>query len=185
VCTGHCTVQCPVHRQPRAKNPFSCALSGGSPDSYCALSGVHRTGTVDCPVRPYRVLKKASSPQPSQRLIFSLPAHSVSVSVSGVSLSPPATFPPPATLRRPGALVPLSGEQHFPPLLPSIFFSPALGLRGSEALSLHPLSIFQILVKSNESKRWNVFNCPHCVSLQVLSSFGRVFTPQMAISPKP
>jgi hypothetical protein len=28
---------------------------------------VHRTGTVDCPVRPYRVFKKASSPQPSQR----------------------------------------------------------------------------------------------------------------------
>jgi hypothetical protein len=31
----------------------SCAaMSGGSPDSYCALSGVHRTGTVDCPVCP-------------------------------------------------------------------------------------------------------------------------------------
>jgi hypothetical protein len=39
VCTGHCTVQCPVHRLPRAGTPFSCALSGGSPDSYCALSG--------------------------------------------------------------------------------------------------------------------------------------------------
>jgi hypothetical protein len=78
VCTGHCTVQCPVHRQPRAKNPFSCALSGGSPDSYCALSGVHRTGTVDCPVRPYHVLKKASSLRPSQRLISSpLPALSL------------------------------------------------------------------------------------------------------------
>jgi hypothetical protein len=39
-----------VHRQPRAKIQFSCALSGGSPDSYCALSGVHRTATVRCPV---------------------------------------------------------------------------------------------------------------------------------------
>jgi hypothetical protein len=68
VCTGHCTVHCPVHRPRARKNSLSCALSGGSPDSYCALSGVHRTGTVDCLVRPYRVLKKASSPRPSQRL---------------------------------------------------------------------------------------------------------------------
>jgi hypothetical protein len=52
-------VQCPVHRQPRAQNPFSCALSGGSPDSYCAQFGVHRTDTVDCPVRPYSVFKKS------------------------------------------------------------------------------------------------------------------------------
>jgi hypothetical protein len=30
-----------------------CAsLSGGSPDSYCALSCVHRSRTVDCPVCP-------------------------------------------------------------------------------------------------------------------------------------
>jgi hypothetical protein len=64
---GHCTVQCPVHRHPRAQIPFSCALSGGSPDSYCALSGVHRTGTIDCPVRPYSVFKKpfpGSRPRP-------------------------------------------------------------------------------------------------------------------------
>jgi hypothetical protein len=47
VCTEHCTVQCPVHRLPRAGTPF-----------FYALFGVHRTGTVDCPVRPYRVLKK-------------------------------------------------------------------------------------------------------------------------------
>jgi hypothetical protein len=51
-------VQCPVHRQPRAQIPFSCALYDGSPDSYCALSGVPRTDTVDCPVRPYSVFKK-------------------------------------------------------------------------------------------------------------------------------
>jgi hypothetical protein len=25
VCTGHCTVQCPVHRQLRAKIHFPCA----------------------------------------------------------------------------------------------------------------------------------------------------------------
>jgi hypothetical protein len=40
VCTGHCTVHCPVHRPRARKNSLSCALSGGSPDSYCALSGV-------------------------------------------------------------------------------------------------------------------------------------------------
>ena len=81
VCTGHCTVQCPVHRQPRAKFLFSCALSGGSPDIYCALSGVHRTATVDCPVCPSRVLKKkASSPTEPEALSFSQPAPALSVS---------------------------------------------------------------------------------------------------------
>jgi hypothetical protein len=64
-------VQCPVHRQPRAKIHFLCALSGGSPDSYCALSGVHRTGTVDCPVRPYSVFKNFSLPEPSPGSVFS------------------------------------------------------------------------------------------------------------------
>jgi hypothetical protein len=106
VCTGHCTVQCPVHRQPRAKIHFSCALSGGSPDSYCALSGVHRTGTVDCPVRPYRVLKKASSPQPSERLIFSASSHCSLFPGDSLSPPPPAISshrrpPSPTGLRRP------------------------------------------------------------------------------------
>jgi hypothetical protein len=87
------TVQCPVHRQPRAKIPFSCVLSGGSPDSYCALSGVHRTGTVDCPVRPYRVLKMASSPRPSQRLT----SPSVLSVLCDCSLSP-AIHPSPASI---------------------------------------------------------------------------------------
>jgi hypothetical protein len=115
VCTGHCTVQCPVHRQPRAKIHFSCALSGGSPDSYCALSSVHRTGTVDCPVRPYRVLKKGLQPaEPSQRLTL-FPCARCSL-----SLAPPPRrrqSPPPATtlLRQSCAwarLFPL-GEQIF------------------------------------------------------------------------
>jgi hypothetical protein len=59
-----------VHRQPRAQNPFSCALSGGSPDSYCALSGVHRTDTVDCPVRPYPVFKKPFPARALGRALF-------------------------------------------------------------------------------------------------------------------
>jgi hypothetical protein len=60
----HRTLHCAMSGAPAAarKNPFSCALSGGSPDSYCALSGVHRTGTVDCPVCPSRVLKKGLQP---------------------------------------------------------------------------------------------------------------------------
>jgi hypothetical protein len=68
----HRTLHCAMSGVPAAarkkKILFSCALSGGSPDSYCALSGVHRTGTVDCPVRPYRVLKKRPPARPGQRL---------------------------------------------------------------------------------------------------------------------
>jgi hypothetical protein len=117
VCTGHCTVQCPVHRQPRAKIHFSCALSGGSPDSYCALSGVHRTGTVDCPVRPYRVFKNGLQPaEPSQRLPVSL--CQLLLSVSGVF--PPLTgdlLSTAATLRRPGLRpLPLGELAHLFPL---------------------------------------------------------------------
>jgi hypothetical protein len=37
-------VQGPVHRLPRAGTPFFYALSGGSPDSYCALSGAPISG---------------------------------------------------------------------------------------------------------------------------------------------
>jgi hypothetical protein len=80
-----------VHRQPRAKIHFLCALSGGSPDSYCALSGVHRTGTVDCPVRPSHVLKKASSPT-GPEAFFSWPrALSPPLSLA-ISQRPPTTF---------------------------------------------------------------------------------------------
>jgi hypothetical protein len=32
-------VHCPVHRLCERISPFCCALSGGSPDSYCVLSG--------------------------------------------------------------------------------------------------------------------------------------------------
>jgi hypothetical protein len=91
VCTGHCTVQCPVHRQPRAQTPFFCALSGGSPDSYCAMSGVHRTGTVDCSVRPYRVLKKGLQPETEPEAPFTPPPVLLSVSLA----SPLRRRPPP------------------------------------------------------------------------------------------
>jgi hypothetical protein len=179
VCTGHCTVQCSVHRLPRTKNLFSCALSGGSPDRYCALSGVHRTGTVDCPVRPYCVLKKAYSPHPSQRLIYS-PA-SRPLCLSGTSLSPAGDLPPPAATVSdwaPATSCPspsLLGEQ----TTPSVLFSLC---SGEQRLPLLPfvqkLQILRNLV-------WYVCLCVFCASLQVLSSFGRVFPPQIAISPKP
>jgi hypothetical protein len=136
VCTGHCTVQCPVHRQPSAKIQFSCALSGGSPDSYCALSGVHRTGTVDCPVRPYRVLKKkASSPQPGQR--HTLSASASFLSVSGDSSPAPAIFP---HRRLSGDLVlsvTLSSPVSSHPPSPSLYLL-ALGLKGSMASKSPP-----------------------------------------------
>jgi hypothetical protein len=91
VCTGHCTVHCPVHRSRACKNSLSCALSG-----------VHRTGTVDCPVRPYRVLKKRLQPEPSHRLSIS-----------------PTLWRFPLPRRRP----PLSGDHSAPATLCS---SPAL-----------------------------------------------------------
>jgi hypothetical protein len=94
VCTGHCTVQCPVHWQPRAKIQFSCALSG-----------VHRTGAVDCPVRPYSVFKKNPSlPEPVAWLSFFLSTRALCS--LAILLSPPANFllrrpPSPTGLQRP------------------------------------------------------------------------------------
>jgi hypothetical protein len=82
-----------------------------------------------------------------------------------------------------GDLIPLS----FPLSVSLPLFSlPLCAL--SEAVRLPfstPLQILQIPVKSNESSWYNVFLCPYCVSLQDPSSFGRVFSPQMAVSPKP
>jgi hypothetical protein len=126
VCTRHCTVQCPVHRQPRAKNLFSCAMSGGSPDSYCALSGVHRTGTVDCPVRPYRVLKKGPPARDRARGSQFSPT-SLSLCPAGDSHSPAGDLRPPAatvSVCAPATSGPspsLLGEQ--PCSLPSLFWS--------------------------------------------------------------
>jgi hypothetical protein len=125
VCTGRCTVQCPVHRQPRAKNPFSCALSGGSRDSYCALSGVHRTCTVDCPVRLYRVLKKGLQPETEPEAHFLSPASALSLSLAISPLT--GDLPSPAAiLRRPHQCSSPLGEQP-PPLLCLLSLSVSLG----------------------------------------------------------
>jgi hypothetical protein len=97
VCTRHRTVQCPVHRQPRAQNPFSCALSG-----------VHRTGTVYCPVRPYSVFKKSFPARARGQALFPLYGHCLSLSLAVSSLA--GDLPSPAAiLRRPSAclLLPL------------------------------------------------------------------------------
>jgi hypothetical protein len=88
VCTEHCTVHCPVHRPRACKFPFSCALSGGSPDNYYALSGVHRTGTVDCPVRPYCVLKKRLQPEAEPEAAFLSSSLFVSSVASDLPCSP-------------------------------------------------------------------------------------------------
>jgi hypothetical protein len=105
VCTRHCTVQCPVHRQPRAQILFSCALSGGSPDSYCALSSVHRTCTVDCLVRPYRVLKNRpparAEPDATLLLCSLAPSALWRFALLAGDLPLPTTV-----LRRPPVLVP-------------------------------------------------------------------------------
>jgi hypothetical protein len=180
VCTGHCTVQCPVHRQPRAQNPFSCALFGGSPDSYCALSSVHRTGTVDCPVRPYHVLKK-SPPARSQARGFSVPLFSLSLAISTPS---PVTTPLRRSLhrRRPSAS-PLPSLVSIPFSLFPPFSLSSCHQRSSSLFTL--LCPIQNPVNSSESKWCNVFLCAHCVSLQVSSSLGRVSQPLIAISPKP
>jgi hypothetical protein len=123
VCTGHCTVQCPVHRQPRAQNPFSCAMSGGSPDSYCALSGVHRTGTVDCPVRPYSVFKKSFPARARGRDHF-LCLSPLLLNVSGVStLAGDSPSPATTVLRRSSVLVPALSLVSSPASPLHLFFS--------------------------------------------------------------
>jgi hypothetical protein len=126
VCTGHCTVQCPVHRQLRAKTPFSCALSGGSPDSYCALSGVHRIGTVDCPVRPYSVFKKSFSARARGQAHF-LPSSQRLLSVSGdLPLAGDLLSPASTVLRRPRPVLlscPRSVSNPFSLCLLSLYFS--------------------------------------------------------------
>jgi hypothetical protein len=62
----HRTLHCAMSGAPaaaRSKSIFLCVVRW-LPDSYCALSGVHQTGTVDCPVRPYSFFKKNfSSPR--------------------------------------------------------------------------------------------------------------------------
>jgi hypothetical protein len=86
VCTGHCTVQCPVHRRPRADPIFLCAVRWFTgqllcavrcaPDRHCRLSGA--------PILRFK--NNASSPKPSQRLSVSSP---LSGSLPSLAVGPP------------------------------------------------------------------------------------------------
>jgi hypothetical protein len=152
VCTGHCTVQCPVHRQPRAQNPFSCALSGGSLDSYCALSGVHRTGTVDCSVRPYPVFKKTfplSRPWPGGSF-FSVCLGSLSLVISPLRRRQPSVhhLRPCSGVLRPPAFIPSSSGEL--PCTSSLSLSLSIPLISAPFLS--PCESVPNSVNTSESK---------------------------------
>jgi hypothetical protein len=132
VCTGHCTVQCPVHRQPRAQIPFSCALSGGSPDSYCRLSGAPIFGFFKKKTFPL------SRPRPGSFLLCSQPLLSVSGgfhSLAGDHPSPAISSPAATKCFSPS----LSGEH------PLLSLSPFLSelLPPEKFLSFHPLCPIQ------------------------------------------
>jgi hypothetical protein len=97
VCTGHCTVQCPVHRQPRTKIQFflcavrwftgqllcavRCAL-----DRHCRLSGA-----------PISRFKKRPPARSRARGSYSHRQHPL-LSAPGDSLSPAGELPPPAAI---------------------------------------------------------------------------------------
>jgi hypothetical protein len=143
-----------VHRLLRTETPFSCALSGGSPDSYCALSGVHWIGTVDCPVRPYPVFKKTFPSRARGQALFPLcslpPSRSQAISTLTCDLPSPA-----AILRRHcacPALLPLVSSCAFTPPLFSL-------IQPSGAPSSHLLRKSQISVNSCETKLWYVCLC--------------------------
>jgi hypothetical protein len=180
----HRTLHCAMSGAPAAarKIPFFCALSGGSPDSYCALSGVHRTGTVDCPVCPSRVLKNRPQPDRAEpEALFLLPAAQLSAS---------GDFPLAGDLhRRPPSPTVLRRSLAHPSCSPSVSCSQSSSPSVSFSLSLWlcttPVYPFQISVKSHASSWWFVFPCSYFISLQVLGSFGRVLLPQMAIFLKP
>ena len=167
----HRTLHCALSGAPaaRARILFLCAVRC-APDMYCRLSGA-----------PIMRFKKRPPARPSSQrpplLIFSL-----------APLCSLGDFPSPATCsrRRPssGETVTsslLSGEK---PQLSLLFSFPSVS--GSSAAYVPPLLLpFQIPINSSE---WSESQCMVvCTSsplnpLQVLSSFGRVSPPPIAIS---
>jgi hypothetical protein len=124
VCTGHCTVQCPVHRQPRAKNPFFlCAVRWFTGQVLCA---------VRCaPDRHYRLsgapisrFKKRPPARDRARGSFRQPSFSVTGDFSPHQAIHHLRRPLSSTvLRRHRApLLPPLGEQLWLPLPPLYFF---------------------------------------------------------------
>jgi hypothetical protein len=144
-----------------------------APDSHCRLSGV--------PISRFKKQPPARA-RPEASFLSWLRSG---FSVLGGSQRPPSPL--------------LSGGLHLRrPPSPASSSSPLLG----ERLSLSPSSVplcfgeqclppfqfehfLQIFVEFCESCWWNALLYPHCVSLKALSSFGRAFPPQMAISLKP
>jgi hypothetical protein len=147
VCTGHCTVQCPVHRQPRAKMLFFlCAVRWFTgqllcavrcaPESHCRLSGV--------PISRFK--KTAPSPTGPEASCFPASAR---------ALCPAAISPPPAIST--GGDHPRWAPATSPVLFPSVSSSP---LPSFSLLSVskplchpihHPPVQIQISVKSHAS----------------------------------
>jgi hypothetical protein len=69
----HRTLHCAMSDAPagRAWHCHCAAMSGGAPDCDCALSSVHRTSTVHCPVCPWHVFKKILPlPEPEARTLL-------------------------------------------------------------------------------------------------------------------
>jgi hypothetical protein len=183
----HRTLHCAMSGAPAAArlNPISlCAVRWFTgqllcavrcaPDRHCRLSGV-----------PISRFKKSAPSPTGQRPPFSqASARELSaLSVSGDSLlhrrrTPSHRRPPSPATSSPSS--PLLGEQlSLPP--PSVLLC-----SGEQSLPSLPFEQFlQIFVKFCESCWWNALHYPHCVSLQVFSSFGRAFPPPMAVSPKP
>jgi hypothetical protein len=181
VCTGHYTVHCPVHRLRTLIHFLLCAVpvrwfTGQllcaircAPDMHCRLSGAPIT----------RFKKRSPVRASSQRPPFTyLCSGSL---LSSVSSSPPAnSSSPPATnlpLCSPSSS---SGELLSPSLFTLCFKCPV-----KNSLHLSPFLIqFKLSSKSCESKLLCRCLVPYWITLQVLSSLGRVSPPQMAISPK-
>jgi hypothetical protein len=145
-----------------------------APDRHCRLSGV--------PISRFK--KSASNPSQARGLRFPASARVLStLSVSGASLLRRRRTP---RHRRPPS--PATSSSSSPLLGERLSLPPSSVLLCFGEQSLPPLQFeqfLQIFVKCCESCWWNALHYPHCVSLQTLSSFGRAFTPQMAIFLKP
>ena len=172
MCTGHCTVQCPVHRRPRADPIFLCAVRWFTgqllcavrcaPDRHCRLSGA--------PILRFK--KKRLQPEAEPEAIRFLPTLWLSalsgdpVTFSVISLAGGDLLVTKLLLGLGSPLV----SSHVFPLLSSISVQPS-ELTSTLCAQFKFFSIFC------ESKCWMWFLCVPLNPLQVPSSFGRVSQP--------
>jgi hypothetical protein len=164
-------------------NSISLCAVRCAPDRHCRLSGVHRTGTVDCPVHPYRVLKKLPPARDWARGSL-LPLGSL---LSGSLISLAIYSPSSATSphRRP----PCSGDTVLLscPRSVSIPFSlclSSLSVSLSSKPLFHSLCQTQFPIQFCESMWWEMLLCVPWWFRQVSSSLGRVSQPKLTKSPK-